>query len=696
MNDKRGFMPFSVAGFFILMLVLAMVWHTSWSRHQLATSTVEDATSASLLAIAASIQNDLQHIACYAVYQALWDVCKRANYYDNDESREDMIERLAAEHFVEHLVALPQAHKHLDARVELELPGLQLSFESFPSLDFFFDLLNFLNAWPSFDMHQAENGYVLVEVELPRQTRIRVSSWDNHATLVLPCENFEAFIDCRYFLLQERMNKFIHEFDDIRSSWKWAEYAAAWGQALAGRVKFSKSRSKALFKLAWANHELDIFGSVDYPAAVMGLANLDAGDIAGLASGTNAIIKPISASDVRMMTSYIDSGIQALEGARAKLMDVERRVEHVNNNVRENSRPLENMREELNSALGSVNRAIEQVREVHQQFQLLLDFVSSKRGINATMLQLYDGLTSPSGSYPAPAQRISLGVEGIESKLIELRGRIEAQIQRIQSSNEITNLENSLSQLHSYVKTCVQGLLTEPIPKYQESYEKYPDPSTFDPEEDPSPKVRNVNIYIIKKDDGTILTLDATLKDVKTSLEKMEDVVGNLEQGQNELSGAEIDEELIQMLLDASYLQSWQPTEFNREQLYELLPPTPIQSQPGLSVFHEFDIKDVEYRRVDPCGRLGGARAPPTPIPLWFIGLTLYWGQWEVTIELEDEFIEQIFDFPNPTLPRPLFEAAGLVRVHKPLGYRFESQRTRSSFPLVIISPRYFNIDACD
>lgn len=696
MNDKRGFIPFSVAGFFILMLVLAMVWHTSWSRHQLATRTVEDATSASLLTIAASIQNDLQHIARYAVYQALWDVCKHANYYDNDESREDMVEWLAAEHFVEHLVALPQAHKHLDARVELELPGLQLSFESFPSLDFFFDLLNFLNAWPSFDLHRAENGYVSVEVELPKQTRIRVNSWDNHATLVLPCENFEVFIDCRYFLLQERMSKFIQEFDGIRSSWKWAEYAAAWGQALAGRVKFSKSRSKALFRLAWANHELEIFGSVDYPAAMMGLANLDAGDIAGLASDTDVIIKPISASDVRIMTGYIDSSIQTLEGTQAELMDVERRVERVKNDIRENSCPLENMREELNSALASADRALEQVREVHQQFQRLLDFISSKRGSNVTMLQLYDGLTSSRGSYPAPAQRVSLGVEGVETKLIELRGWIEAQMQRIQSLNKLGDLGNSLSQLHIYVKTCVQGLLTEPIPKYQESYEEYPDPSTFDPEEDPSPTVRNANIYIIEKDDGTILTLDATLKDVKTSLEKMEDVVGNFERGQDELSGAKIDEELIQMLLDVSYPQSWQPTEFDREQLYEFLPPTPIQSQPGLSVFHEFDIKDVEYRRVDPCGRLGGARAPPTPIPLWFIGLTLHWGQWEVILELEDEFVEQIFDFPNPTLPRPLFEGAGLVRVHKPLGYRFESQHTRFSFPLVIISPRYFNIDACD
>jgi len=389
-------------------------------------------------------------------------------------------------------------------------------------------------------------------------------------------------------------------------------------------------------------------------------------------------------------------------------MDVERRVECAKNYIRENSCPeenldakrhlLENIREELNHAIQGVNRALAQVQEAQRQFQLFLNFVESKCGSNVTMLQLYDGLTSSSGGYPAPAQRISLGVEGVEGRLTELGERIDAQIQRIQSSGELGNLENSLSQLHDYIRVRVHELLAGPAPKYQESYEEYPDPSTYDPEEDPSPTTRNANVYIVERDDGTISTLDATLKDVKTSLDEMGDVAESIEREQGELIDAEIDEELVQMLLDITSTQSEQSAEFDREQLYELLPPTPIRSQPGLSVFHEFDIKDVEYRRVDPCGRLGGASAPPTPIPLWFIGLTLYWAQWDVTLELKDEPIEQIFDFPNPTLPRPLLEEAGteLVKIHKPLGYRFELPPTSFSFTLLIISPRYFSIDACD
>jgi hypothetical protein len=698
MNDERGFMPFSLAGFLILMLVLALLWHTSWSGHRLATNTIESAADESLLATAASIQSDLQHIARYAVYRALWEVCERANYYENDESRENMIERLASRYFMEYVLGVSQAYKHLDARVELEFRGMRLSFESFPSLDLFFDLLDILSAWPSFDLHQAENGYALVEVWLPKGTRIIVSSWDNYTTLALPCENFEVFIDCRYFLLQERMGKFVREFDDIRSSWKWAEYAAAWGQALAGWVNISESRSKTLFRLAWANHEFKTFGSADYPAVAMGLANLDTGALTCLTSDADIVIKPIGASDARKMICYVDDGIQALERTRAELTDVDRYIGYAEDEIQENSCALEDVRSKLGSAIASISRALEHIREVHQQFQQLLNFIASKRGNDAMMLQLYEGLTSPIGNYPSPARRVSLGVEGVENKLMELKGRIDYQVQRILSSNGSDDLGNSLSQLHSYVGTCVQGLLAEPVPKYQESYEEYPDPRAYDPEDDPSPTTRIACIYIMERNDGTIGTLDATLKDVRASLERMEDVAGDFELEQGELSGAKIDGELMQVLLGGLDSRSGQLVEFDRERLYELLPPTPIRPQPGLSVFHEFDIKDVSYRRVDPCGRLGGPSAPPTPTPLWFIGVTLYWGQWEVTLELENKPIERIFDFLNQTVPRPLLEdgGVGLARVHKSLGYRFELPRTKFSFTLLIISPRYFNVGADD
>lgn len=128
----------------------------------------------------------------------------------------------------------------------------------------------------------------------------------------------------------------------------------------------------------------------------------------------------------------------------------------------------------------------------------------------------------------------------------------------------------------------------------------------------------------------------------------------------------------------------------DREQLYELLPPPPIQSQPGLSVFHDFSIKEVRYGREDPAGWFGSSS--PTPIPLWFIGVTLWWAQWDITLELEDGAIEEVFDFDNPTLPLT-HEAMGEEFItHKPLAHRREVSRNTFNFRLVIISLRSFSI----
>jgi len=110
-----------------------------------------------------------------------------------------MIEFLAAKYFMDYVVAMQQAYKQLDARVELEFQNPP-SFESSPSSDLFLDQPKPHDNLPSFYLHLVENGFALMEVRLQKQTRIRVSSWDNRIKLALPCENFEVFIDCRYFL----------------------------------------------------------------------------------------------------------------------------------------------------------------------------------------------------------------------------------------------------------------------------------------------------------------------------------------------------------------------------------------------------------------------------------------------------------------------------------------------------------------
>ncbi|KUO42660.1 MAG: hypothetical protein APZ16_04845 [Candidatus Hadarchaeum yellowstonense] len=127
----------------------------------------------------------------------------------------------------------------------------------------------------------------------------------------------------------------------------------------------------------------------------------------------------------------------------------------------------------------------------------------------------------------------------------------------------------------------------------------------------------------------------------------------------------------------------------NREKIYELLPPPPLKNFPGISVYHEFKVKDVIYRRQDPAGLLGLPMA--TPIPIGSSGATIWWGQWEIIIETEENPIEEIFDFDNPTIPR-LHDG---FFVHLPLAYRWELSEKRYSTIISLVSPKPFAMFVC-
>lgn len=124
----------------------------------------------------------------------------------------------------------------------------------------------------------------------------------------------------------------------------------------------------------------------------------------------------------------------------------------------------------------------------------------------------------------------------------------------------------------------------------------------------------------------------------------------------------------------------------SRENLYELMPPAPLKKVPGISVFRNLNVKDVVYRRQDPAGLLGLPTA--TPIPLGTSGATLWWGQWEIIIETEDEPVEEIFDFDNPTIPH----IYGGFCAHLPLTYRWQFSEKKFTTVISIVSPQPFLI----
>ncbi len=656
-------MPFSAAGALIVLLVLGMVGHAAWSRHQRSLGIVDDISDSALLTTAAGIQGDLKAALKHAVYQALWEVSKRADDY-SDTPRKRAIEQLATAYFAERVAEIGPAYTYHDSRVELDVPDS--------------------SAWPSIDLEEIEGGYVLARVELPEGTRLRLRSRDNSLSLVLSLGYIEVFVDSRYFLLQERMGEFVERRGDICTWWGIAEYLSAWGGAwLGGKVELSDSRSQAFFETAWAIHEFNTFGSSDYWAAAEGLIGaMGVGGAGGLLTELNnrtVVVTPIRAADVDSMCGYIDRALGAIGGATARLEETKRYVGLARDAAARLSENVENLEEVLEDIRGLLRNAIEsvvdargEISDVDEQFDQLLEFITESAPNDVVMAALYQSLTSRTldAGYPSLEEQVEWGVEGALAKLSQLERAITNASAELAAGGLGALLDGLLEQ----VTTSTEGLLSEPSSQRWVTFTSY----EGDP---PQPIEERAPVYIDDEISGTIGALKLVLEGAKGSLNEMKQLSQSYEPVPAELQEFEISEELSSRLGES-------PLEFDidREEFYELLPLAPINPSPGLSVFHEFDVRSITHRREDPAGWFGSPTA--TPIPLWFIGVTLWWGQWETTLEMESGATEKIFDFDNPTLPR----LHGTDYVHKSLAYRWEMPEEPFRIRVVVISLRPFLI----
>lgn len=637
---ERGFMPFSAAGALIVLLVIGMIGHAAWSRHERSMSTADDVSASALMNMSSSVQADIRDAARFSIYRALWDVCKHADEYD-DNARERAIERLAADYFLGRLAEIGLAYARHDTRIELDLPE---------------------SARPGIELEGAGGGYALAHVNHLGGARLRLASRDGSLSIALPLENVDIFIDSRYFLLQERMGEFYEKRDGICASWQAMEYISAWAGAwLRGNVELSSSRTRAFFETSWAIHELDVFGSSDYWATARGL--IDAAGAGGAStlltelSDPTVLVTPIRATDVEEMIEHIDLALGSVETASALVSEARELVRRVH----DMTGPPENVIVMLNEAGARLTGAEREISGAGGHFNQLIDFIASSAPNNAVMATLYQSLTSRmiDGGYPSLKEQMDWCVEGTMTKISELKGDI--------GDVSAGGFEDLLARAESLT----EELLSQPTPKRWVTLTTY----SGDP---PRPVEERVPVYIDCEVDGTVGLLKLILMGARSNLEEM----GRLsQQYEPALEEMEIDEELTSKLIES-------PPEFSidREGFYELLPPAPIQASPGLSVFHQFEMKNVSYHRRDLAGIFGSPTA--TPIPLWFIGVTLWWGQWETTLELEPGPVEEVFDFDNPTLPLP----HGTGYFHKPLAYRWGMPERPYGVNVIVISLRPFTI----
>ncbi|MEM2281934.1 MAG: hypothetical protein QXH26_00075 [Candidatus Hadarchaeales archaeon] len=219
---------YTAVGVVLLLLVASAAPALRETQHLAVEMGMQQEELLRLSARARAAEEGLSNLLRQAVYLALREVCGRADAYSSDWRRERAVESLACEHLRETCRWLPLV---TGGELLAEPKVVRIS--------------------------PADNGFVWATCELEGL----ILEEGPTARLRRSLERVETLVDCRFFLLQERMNEFLRRLDDLHDRWRNWEYLQAWGEAVLGRVWLSKGRTETLLKAAWAQQEIEVFGS---------------------------------------------------------------------------------------------------------------------------------------------------------------------------------------------------------------------------------------------------------------------------------------------------------------------------------------------------------------------------------------------------------------------------------------------------
>ncbi|KXA99662.1 hypothetical protein AKJ41_05075 [candidate division MSBL1 archaeon SCGC-AAA259O05] len=385
---------------------------------------------------------------------------------------------------------------------------------------------------------------------------------------------------------------------------------------------------------------------------------------------------------------------------------------------------------QINRADQSLKAAGKFLENALVQFLNMLDLMDKISEENPLVQQLYDDFTR-NGTPPGIAVQVELGTEEVLEEINLLKKRIQKMRKSLPPSDDfekkfpsnfysrfssslrddneklarkiLLEASNSASEasddfvrvsdfprkfddLYLKLRDEYSIQMKEPEPNWENEYEDYPGPGD---NLESGPKRKSVRKYVIYREEGTIVGIENVLESVRSDLKLLENLARRFESERKKLEKFELDEDLKEKLKKGR--DFWVFENFTREEVYELSLPEPLKSDPGLSVYHEVEIDNVRFDREDPAGLIGGDSAPPTPIYLWFINGTLYWAQWNVEVEVEEPLVEEIFDYRNQTIPRPLVMGSWKY-VHKALPNRQEFLQSEFTFRLIVFSLRPFGI----
>ncbi len=742
---NKGFLPLTAVGLIVILLASAFVGYCQWDRHNSKMRSISSDASSSLNTSVATKQNDIRTLALESLHNALWRFGKELKKTENVENHERLIENIAEEKFNERM-------KYLCCK----------SGEAFPTI-----IIDEDNIASQFNLSRRKNGSVGAHIKLPSGTEILENLPDNSFLMRLSCEDLNISGNSRFYQLQDRMKNFGEKFGRIGRRWMFAEYAMAYVEAWwKGNIHLRENRSRALFQLALATHEIQNFGSTDYRAIIEDFLGFSL-PLEKIIDGFNSEFteKSIEREELQVVIDCIENCVEGVVESQTDLKTAsrnigrledfqpeewfERRHEELSHLIErsENASPAR-LRQDfqaicedfkriytfpdrsLAGTISKIQEAGDMVNYSQIQFEEGMNYIKKLGRENPLMEKLYEDMREGE-EVPSIAEQVKSGVTNVLENLSFMESKAKDLKDSFQSSSEYTNVfpadfekrlrkalrennrknakgvlsealnsaEQSFQDFEMDIHNSSQGLQSftgllskeiknqseEPDANWEKTYTEYPGPgegSKADPKEKVAEK------YVIYPNEGTLAGLEKIFRKCKSDLRRLRDLNEKFENRRKKMEKFGINEELKEYLMKGSCPVT--SKKVSREKSYELSPPKPLLPNPGISVYHDIQIENVAYSRYDPLGAVNES-APPTPIYLWFVDTVIYWAQWDVKIEIKEPIVEEIFDYRNQVIPRPILENSKRY-VHKALPYKRKFRKSKFSFPLIVFSLRKFSI----
>lgn len=733
---KKGYLPFTTAGIILLILSASIFGYYEWNRHQMKRKSINQSGSSQLSTSTISERTAVNDHVRRVLNDSLYNVGGSIENFETTESETKRIEQIS------------------ERKLENEITTLSNQTN-----------LNLGNSKSKLDfkIKEGENGRAIAHVEFPENTNVRRKTPDKSTIITLPLKNLKTKVTPRFFLLQNRMNEFGEDLNNIERRWKYFEYALAYSQAwLKGKLEFSEKRSKLLFQLALATHEINKFGSTDYQAIIRDLTSISLPNVElPTKIGPTSIKNPLNENTIQSLSQRIEKSIRLAKTSEKQLRKTENQIEKVAefhpekrlskqlgkiSELKEKEQNLENKfskicketesvyafpRRRLEKSLNHIQEAKNLLKKSQSQFEKGLESIKSSKQSNQITKQLYEDFTQeekPRGiapqleegfnsvldnlkflekriyqvqkNLPKPADYEKKFPGGFQKKFSKkLRENKKVAKQLLSEAygqakktftdyeNDFESNKNEIDELHTIILKEIKRQAKKPDQNWSKTFTQYPGPGE---KNETSSKQKNIEKYVIFQNQGTIGGIEKVLSGTKNHLNRIKELDKDFEKERKELEEFEIDKALKKVLKNEDDFQSF--PDLPRENVYGLSPPKPLKNDPNISVYHEIEVESVKFDRLDPLG-LVNESAPPTPIYLWFIDTVIYWGLWDVKIEIKKPLVEKIFDYPNQTIPRPITKKSGQY-VHKPLPYKQEFQKTDFEFKLLVLNLRNFSISS--